>query len=489
MDSDRAQPVRAADLAPLSSASRRVLVADDEEVICKYLQRALRGHGCEAAYRLTGQAALEELERERYSVLVADIRLPDISGIELLRQARERSPQTSVVMITAHGSLESAIEAMRLGASDYVTKPFKAEEFCLVIDKVFGQRRLLDEIAQLRRELAGRYRFESMISQDPKMRDIFATIARVAATDATVLITGDTGTGKELVARAIHFNSTRRDMPFMAINCGAFPETLLESELFGHEEGAFTGAVAVKPGIFEVADGGSLLLDEIGNISTAMQVKLLRVLETMEFKRLGGVETRTCDVRILAATHMDLAAAVEAGTFRRDLFYRVNVVPIVLPPLRERVADIPLLVEHFMRRHGPKINPAIQDISRPAMRKLLRHPWPGNIRQLEHIIQRALILADGDTLLPEHLPVEDAALPGDNGELKFNGQLPLEQVRNGLIEQLERAYLDQVLRLHRGSVRRTACHAGLSERSIYEKLKKYRMDRRAYKGVRPGAPA
>ncbi|MBM4039344.1 MAG: sigma-54-dependent Fis family transcriptional regulator [Planctomycetes bacterium] len=489
MGSEKPQGATGAALEPLSAASRRVLVVDDEEVICKYLQRALREHGCDAVYRLTGQAALQELERQRYSILVADIRLPDMDGIELLRQAKERSPQTSAVMITAHGSLESAIEAMRLGASDYVPKPFKPEEFCLVIDRVLDRRRLLDELAELRRELADKYQFENIISQTPRMRDVFATIGRVAATDTTVLITGETGTGKELVARAIHYNSPRRNKSFMAINCGAFPETLLESELFGHEQGAFTGAIATKPGIFEVADGGTLLLDEIGNISHAMQVKLLRVIETMEFKRVGGVETHTCDVRILAATHADLAAAVGEGTFRRDLFYRINVVPIVLPPLRERVADIPLLVEHFIRRHGPKLNPAVQDISRSAMRKLLRHPWPGNIRQLEHVVQRALILADGDTLLAEHLPIEGAQEPDDHGDLAFNEHLPLDRVRNGLVEQLERAYLDRVLRLHRGSIRKTARHAGLSERSIYEKLKKYHLDRRTYKAAATGAPA
>ncbi len=466
--------------------SRRVLLVDDEEVICKYLERALREHGCEAAYSLTARAALEELSRARYAILVADIRLPDMSGIELLRQAKELCPETSVIMITAHGSIESAIEAMKLGASDYLTKPFKAEEFCLVVDKVLSQRRLLDELAQLRLELAGKYRFEEMISQDPKMREVFATIARVAATDTTVLITGETGTGKELAARAIHYNSPRRGKPLLAINCGAFPETLLESELFGHEQGAFTGAVADKPGIFEVANGGSLLLDEIGNIPHSMQVKLLRFLESGEFKRVGGTETRTCDVRIIAATHVDLTAAVASGAFRRDLFYRVNVVPIVLPPLRERVGDIPLLVEHFIRRHGPRINPAVQDISRPAMNRLLRYPWPGNIRQLEHVIQRALIMADGPTLLPEHISLDDADAQANDGELKFNEQLPLDELRAGLVERLERAYLDKVLRLHRGNVRKAARHAGLSERSIHEKLKRYAIDRRAYNAPQPG---
>lgn len=489
MRHDGGRPTQSTPCAPPPAATRRVLVVDDEAVICKYLLQVLRDHGCEAVAHQTGQGALKELDQGHYSVLVADIRLQDMSGLELLRQVRERFPETSVVVITAHGSIETAIEAMKLGATDYLTKPFRAEEFCLVIDKVFSERRLLDEVAQLRRELAGEHRFENMISQDPKMREIFSTIARVAATDATVLITGETGTGKELVARAIHNKSPRRDKPFMAINCGAFPETLLESELFGHEQGAFTGAVAAKPGIFEVANTGSLLLDEIGNIPPAMQVKLLRVLESMEYKRVGGVETRQCDVRVIAATHVNLAEAVAQGTFRQDLFYRVNVVPIVLPPLRERAADIPLLVEHFMRRYGPTLNPAVRDVSRPAMRKLLRHSWPGNIRQLDHVIQRALILAEGDALLPEHLALDDGEPAPAAPEFDFNDQLSLDELRERLVERLERSYLERALQRHQGSIRKTAQQAGLSERSVYEKLKKYQLDRRTYKVTRQGAPS
>ena len=470
------------------STVRRVLVVDDEQMICKHLQRVLRAHGCEAAFRLDGRSALTELGRAPYSVLIADLMMPGMGGMKLLEESRQRFPQTSVVVMTAHGSIETAVEAMRLGASDYVTKPFKAEEFCLVLDKVFSQRSLLDEIAQLRRELASRYSFGNMISRDETMREIFATIARVAATDTTVLVTGETGTGKELVARAIHYNSPRRDRPFVAINCGAFPETLLESELFGHEQGAFTGAVATKPGIFEVADGGSLLLDELGNVSLAMQVKLLRVLESQEYKRVGGVETRTCDVRIIAATHVDLAEAVSQGTFRTDLFYRVNVVPIHLPPLRERMQDVPLLVEHFIRRHAPKMNPAVRDLSRDAMRKLMRHSWPGNIRQLEHVIQRALILGDGPAILPDHLPLDELQGPPQGDAFAFNEHLPLDEVKGHMVEGLERSYLDKVLRFYRGNVRKTAHHAGLSERSIYQKLKRYHIERRTYKQPASGTP-
>jgi len=478
----------ASELMPLAPVVRRVLIVDDEEVVCKYLQRVLKGHGCEATYRLSAPVALEALASAPYSIVIADIKMPGMGGMELLEKVRARFPQVSVVIITGHGSLKSAVDAMKLGASDYLTKPFQPEELCLVVDRVLSQRKLLDEIAQLRHELADRDRFGDMLSQDPKMRGIFATIARVAPTDATVLITGETGTGKELVARALHENSRRADRRLMAINCGAFPESLLESELFGHEAGAFTGAVAAKAGIFEVADGGTLLLDEIGNVSLPMQVKLLRVLETMEYRRVGGVETRTCDVRIIAATHVDLEAAAEEGTFRRDLFYRINVVPISLPPLRERLADLPHLVAHFVGRYGPKMNPSVQDIAPEALLKLLRHSWPGNIRQLEHVIQRALILADGPTILPEHLPIDELGEPEGQRTVAFNEHLPLGEVKDTLVEFLERSYLDKVLRLYRGNVRRTARHAGLSERSIYHKLKKYHLDRRAYKRLRAGAP-
>jgi len=462
-------------------APRRVLVVDDEEIICKYLRRALTERGYEPTYRLSGEEALKELRRGPYSILLADVKMPGMTGIELLERVRDDFPEVSVVIMTAHGSVQTAVDAMKLGASDFLTKPFEPQELALVVEKVLRQRRLLDEIAELRHELAGRYSFENMISQDEKMREIFASIARVAATDATVVITGETGTGKELVARALHYNSPRREKQFVAINCGALPDTLLESELFGHEEGAFTGATATKPGIFEVADGGTLLLDEIGNVSMAMQVKLLRVLESMEYKRVGGVETRSCNVRILAATHVDLAQAVDRGEFRHDLYYRINVVPIVLPPLRDRLADIPLLVEHFIRRYAPKMNPDVQDIAREAMLRLLRHSWPGNIRQLEHVIQRALILADGPTILPEHLPLEQQDKADEGNGFQVNEQLPLEEVKSALVERLERTYLDKLLRLYQGSVRRTAGHAGLSERSIYEKLKRYQLDRRTYK--------
>lgn len=463
------------------SGARRVLIVDDQQMICTQLQEALRDHGYEAAYCLSAPAALEELERNPYSVVVTDVRMPFMDGLALLRRVRKQTPAVSVVVMTAHGSVGTKEAAMRLGAADYLEKPFPPTELALVLAKVFKQRHLQDEVAHLRNELGEQYQLGKMISREPAMRDVFATIRRIAATDATVLILGETGTGKELVARNIHYNSPRRNARFMAINCGALPDTLLESQLFGHEEGAFTGATATKQGIFEAADGGTLLLDEIGNVSPAMQTKLLRTLESMEYTPLGGVETRRCNVRILASTHVDLEAAVERDEFRRDLFYRLNVVPVRLPPLRERVADIPLLAERFIKLHAARLHSQVTRISDEAMRALARRSWPGNVRELEHVIQRALILTDGDEILPEHLPKAAADGLDDDTPLPCNEYLSLGELKSRLIERLERTYLDKVLRIYHGNVRQTAQHAGFSERSIHTKLKQYGLDRRAYK--------
>jgi DNA-binding NtrC family response regulator len=458
-----------------------VLIVDDQETVCIPLRDVLRDRGYAATYCLSGPAALEELDRTPYAVLVADMVMPGMDGLALLREVRTRFPEVPVVIMTAHGTIETAVEAIQLGASDFVQKPFLLDQFCLVIERVSRQRRLLDELAHLRDELGERYQFHHLISRDPAMREIFTTIARVAATDATVLITGETGTGKELVARAIHYNSPRREARFTAVNCGALPDTLLESELFGHEQGAFTGAITTKPGIFEVTDGGTLLLDEIGNVTPAMQTKLLRTLETMEFKRLGSVESRHCNVRILASTHVDLREAVTRGTFRGDLFYRINVVPVHLPPLRERPADIPLLVDHFVQLHGPKLNPRVLRFAPDALRQLARCSWPGNVRELEHVVQRALILAPAPIIRVEDLPPCAEHRPEEEAPIPCNEYLPLAEVKERFLQRLERIYLDKVLRLHHGNVRQTAKHAGFSERSIHTKIKRYGLDRRSYK--------
>jgi DNA-binding NtrC family response regulator len=472
---------RPSSASAIAAPAGRILVVDDEEMVCRQMARLLRRHGYEAACCLNAAEALEYLARTQRDVVVTDVRMPGMDGLELLARLRTDFPDLSVVVVTAHGNLETAERAMELGAVDYLEKPCSSDELRLVLGKAFNQRRLCDEVAHLRDELGERYGFDQMVSREDSMRDVFATIARVAPNDATVLITGETGTGKELVARSIHYNSPRRDARFLAINCAALPDTLMESELFGHQAGAFTGAAAAKPGIFEVAHGGTLLLDEIGNVSPAMQTKLLRTLETGEYTPVGGTEPRQCDVRVLAATNVDLEDAVERGDFRQDLYYRVNVVPIHLPPLRRRIADIPLLVDHFLQLHGPALNPKVTECSRDALRALARCPWPGNIRELEHVIQRALIMADGPTLLPEHLPQCDVETPDQQPPLPCNEFLPLPDIKEQLIERLEQTYLDKVLRMHGGNVRRTAEHAGLSERSVHAKIKKYGLTPQVYR--------
>jgi DNA-binding NtrC family response regulator len=477
----QAAPTRPASVSALGAPAGRILIVDDEEMVCRQMAQLLRRHGYEADYGLSAAQALEHVARTPCDVVVTDLRMPGMDGMELLEHLQEQFPDLSVVVVTGHGNLETAGRAMDLGASDYLEKPFSLDELRLVMGKVFNQRRLRDEVAHLRDELGERYGFDHMVSREGSMREVFAAIARVAPTDATVLITGETGTGKELVARSIHYNSPRREARFVAVNCGALPDTLLESELFGHRAGAFTGATAAKPGIFEVAHGGTLLLDEIGNVRPAMQTKLLRTLENGEYTPVGGVEPRHSDVRVLAATNVDLEAAVERREFRHDLYYRINVVPIHLPPLRDRVADIPLLVDHFIQSHGPKLNPKVQECSREALRALAKCPWPGNVRELEHTIQRALILADGPTLLPRHLPQCGGQAPGEEPPVPCNEFQPLPAIKRRLVERLERTYLEKVLRMHRGNVRRAAEHAGLSERSVHAKIKKYGLTPQTYR--------
>lgn len=460
---------------PGRPAPRRLLIVDDEEIICKYLQRELAQRGYEASYCLDGKQALRQLAEAPYSILLADMKMPGMTGMALLGRAREDFPGVSVVIVTAHGSIETAVEAMKLGASDYLTKPFQPEELALVIEKVLAQRKLLDEVAQLRHELAGRYRFENMISQDPKMREIFAQIARVAATDATVVITGETGTGKELVARALHYNSSRRDRQFVALNCGALPDTLLETELFGHEEGAFTGAVGAKPGIFEVADGGTLLLDEIGDATPACQTALLRVLQEGEIRRVGSAEATPVNIRVVAATHRDLEDEVRRGRFRTDLYYRLNVVPIHVPPLRDRPEDIPLLIEHFLERRGA----AGRSFSDDAIGILQRCPWPGNVRELDNLVGRVLVLNLASIIRPQHLPPQYREKP-ERPALTTGS---LREAR----EAFERDYMKDLLERVGGNVAEAARQAGIGRPYLHQKLRKFGINPEVFRDHRPDA--
>ncbi len=378
----------------------RILLVDDDANLRQVIEYSLceRGHSVVAVE--SGDEALRRLD-EGFDLVITDVILGDISGLEILAQTKARTPHTAVIVITAHGAIQDAVRAMKLGAHDYLTKPFDLEAMALVVDKALRYRALTQENVRLRAELTERFSFENIIGVSPKMQAVFATLRTVAASDATVLITGETGTGKELIARALHHNSERRGGPLITVNCAAIPEALLESELFGHVKGAFTGAIQNKKGKFEIADGGTIFLDEVAELGGALQAKLLRVLQEREVEPIGGTATRAIDVRVVAATNRDLSQAVRRGAFRDDLFYRLAVVPIDLPPLRERREDIPLLVEHFLRKHGKG---GELTVTPEAMALLRAYDWPGNVRELENICERIALFVAGTAVTAADIP-------------------------------------------------------------------------------------
>jgi two-component system response regulator PilR (NtrC family) len=389
-----------------TGAKPRILVVDDEPSMREMLRIVLRRDGYDVVVAENGREAIDHLQREPVDLLLSDIRMPDLSGVEVLRTAKDLNRDIVAFMMTAFASTDTAVEAMRLGAVDYFTKPFSMDELRLKIRQHLETNRLKQENVLLKRALNTRHTFSNIIGRSEAMRAVFSTIELVANTNSTVLVGGESGTGKELVARAVHFNSLRRDRPFVAVNCGAVPETLLESELFGHVRGAFTGADSNKKGLMEVAEGGTIFLDEIGEMTTQMQVKLLRVLQDRRFRRLGGTDEVQADVRVITATNQDLPKLVDLGKFREDLFYRINVLPIQLPSLRDRAEDIPLLAEHFLEHFATQMGKPVRTISADAMRLLQAHAWRGNVRELQNAIERAVALEQSETILPETLPEE-----------------------------------------------------------------------------------
>ncbi len=383
----------------------RVLVADDEPSLRDMLRIVLGRDGYQVTTAGNGREAIDLLARSSFDLLISDIRMPDVGGVDVLRAAKAANRDMVVFMMTAFASADTAVEAMRLGAVDYFTKPFSMDELRLKVRQHLESSRLKRENVLLKRALQSGNQFSGLIGRSEPMVALFSTIESVAKTHSTVLITGESGTGKELVARAMHFNSLRRGQPFVAVNCGAVPETLLESELFGHMRGAFTGADTMRKGLMEVADRGTIFLDEIGEMNTVMQVKLLRVLQERRFRRLGGTEEVQVDLRIVAATNQDLGKLVAEGRFREDLFYRINVIPVHLPPLRERREDVSLLAEHFLAKHSKELGKSVRAISRDAMARLEAYTWPGNVRELENVIERAVALAKTEAVLAETLPL------------------------------------------------------------------------------------
>ena len=423
----------------------KVLVVDDEQGMLDFLSLLLESEGYQVHTAASVQGAREYLDEREADLVLCDIIMPDGSGLDLLREIRRREQPPAMVMMTAYTSTRSAIEAMRLGAEDYLSKPFDVEELKVVLQKALEKHQLVDENVYLKRELERKYRFANIVGRSRRMQEIFSVIERVARTSSTILLEGESGTGKELIARAIHYASPRAERRFLSVNCGALPETLLESELFGHKRGSFTGAVADKKGLFQAAKGGTLLLDEVGELSPAMQVKLLRALQERKVRAVGGEAEEDTDVRIIAATNRHLAELVEQGSFREDLYYRVNVIPIRVPPLRQRREDIPLLVDHFLEKYGQAMGREKASLSVEALRILESYQWPGNVRELENVIERALALTSDGALtrddIPEHLTrptavaAEQAELPADGLELETY----LDEVRRSLMLQaLER---------------------------------------------------
>jgi two-component system, NtrC family, response regulator AtoC len=444
----------------------RILIVDDEEQMRDLLVKVLEKHGYQVAVCGNGTEALAFLEKEPMDLVVTDVRMPGMSGMEALRAIKELNPEIVVLIMTAFGSIDQAVQAVKDGAYDYINKPFKIDEMLLTIEKALEERRLRHEVTTLRQELRTRYRFENLIGKSRAMQDVFSLIEQVAGSRSTVMIYGKSGTGKELVAKAVHYNSPRVSKAFVAVNCAAIPSELLESELFGHEKGSFTGAVATKIGKFELATGGSLFLDEVGSMRLDLQAKILRALQEREIERVGGTRTIKIDVRVIAATNRELKKAVDDGTFREDLYYRLNVVPITLPDLKDRQEDIPLLANHFVQKFSQESNPNIHEISKEAMATLLSHSWPGNVRELENVIERAVTLGRGPAIQPADLPPHLAG-----------GADPLERAlaKEATLEDLERDYISVILRRTKGHQIRAASILGIDRRTLYRKIRRYNL--------------
>jgi DNA-binding NtrC family response regulator len=470
--------------------SRRILVVDDMEFNRHHLRRILESDGFEVDTVGDGHSAWEQLEAQRFDLVITDLRMPEVSGLDLLAKVRAEHLPVGVIVLTAFGDPAEALRAMKAGADDFVTKPYDPDQLRFLVKRILDRRQLIDELEQLRKQLRGDYHFHTMVSKSPKLCKLFDLIEQVGPMGSTVLIHGETGTGKELVAQALHVADTRRSGPFVAFNCAVLNESLLESELFGHEKGAFTGAERRKIGRFELADGGTLLLDEVGDIPLGLQAKLLRVLQSGSFERVGGTESIQIDVRIVAATHRLLEEEVKKGRFRADLYYRLNVIRLDLPPLRERTEDIPLLAMHFLEKHRSRKTTPVSEIATDAMQALLRHNWPGNVRELENAIKSAIALADGSVLrrddLPESVAPRTASPARSNSLLDIGRALP--ELTGDLIGQIEREYFVRLLSQYRGNVARCARHSGLSRRSVTQKLQRYGLDRAQFKtGSREGS--
>jgi DNA-binding NtrC family response regulator len=453
----------------------RILVVDDEPDMLTTCKKFLSRGNYEVSLAEKGADALDIFDEQPHDLVITDLKMPEMDGMEVLREIKKRSPETVVVMFTGFGTIQDAVTAMKEGAFDFITKPFTPDQLKVSIDRALRQHRLEAENQALKEQLEEKFQFDSIVGQSPAMQRVFGMIRKIADTQANVLITGGSGTGKELIARSIHANSSRKRSPFVPLNCGGLPEHLVESELFGHEKGAFTGAVTSRAGLMEHASAGTFFLDEISELPLNLQVKLLRVLEERKIRRVGSNRETEIDIRLISATNQDLESMVEEGTFREDLFYRVNTFVIRVPSLRERTDDVPLLADHFLRKYLTVGGKEISGFSSDSIEMLRRHDWPGNVRELQHVVERAVALASADRIRPEDLPEtlgrERRRSLGDH---RFH--LPFKDAKEAVVEEFERAYIEHLLTTHGGNITRAAEQSGIDRRSLHRLLTKHQID-------------
>jgi len=457
--------------------SARILVVDDEEIVLRSCLRILSGDEFQVETVQDGRQALQKVEENLYDVMILDIMMPNVDGLEVLRRVKETHPNVDVIMVTGLAQIDTAVKAMKLGAFDYIAKPFEPDELKLVVQRALERRRLLQENLNLKTEVSSKYRFENIIGLSSQMQAVYRLIAQCAPTSSTILITGESGTGKELIARAIHYNSLRKDKPFVPVDCNSLSENLLESELFGHVKGSFTGAIANKKGMFEVATSGTLFLDEIGNFSMATQAKLLRVLQEREYKPVGDTRTLTANFRLITATNKDLKTMVAAGTFRDDLYYRINIFPIHAPALRDRKEDIPALAYHFLKVFSTELGKKITDISEGGLSTLVNYGWPGNVRELENVMHRAAILTSDHIIRQAHLvnildpsqPPADVTVPRTGDELKR----AKKAMREKSVEEIEKQFVLEALKRNNWNVTKSAEDTGMQRPNFQALMKKY----------------
>ena len=456
--------------------SAKILIVDDEEIVIQSCLRILSDCSDVVDSVQDGQAALRKIDETQYDIVILDIMMPKMDGLEVLQQIKERHPDVDVIMMTGLSQIQTAVKAMKLGAFDYLSKPFDPDELKHVVDRALERRRLLQQNRDLKNEVSSKYRFENIIGSSPRMQAVYALIAKCAPTNSTVLITGESGSGKEMIARAIHFNSLRKDQPFVTVDCNTLSENLLESELFGHVKGSFTGAVANKRGMFDSANNGTLFLDEFGNIPLSTQAKLLRVIQEHEYRPVGSTVTQKTNVRLITATNKDLKAMVAEGTFREDLYYRINVFPIQAPALRERRDDIPALAFHFLRIFCNELEKPLAEISEGAMSLLINHDWPGNVRELENTMHRAVILCSDNIIRQAHLANiidtssrPDLEVPKTSEDLKRIKKIAREKS----VEEVEKLFIQETLKRNASNVTRSAEETGMQRSNFQALMKKY----------------